>query len=513
MPLKRVATDSETDQRLTALISNAAAVRAITETVEGTLGPKGLDCMLVDRDGTVLVTNDGVTILKLMAINHPVAQMVISAALQQEAQVGDGTTTTTVLVGALIAEGVNQVGKGVPVIKVIAGIKAGIAAALERLQQIAVPVVDLDSPILERIALIAGRGHQDLADLVVGAAQMVGATLLKESGFKLADQIIAREGVTSHLICGTVINREPLSKGMPQRLTEVKLLILDDALEPEKVETDALRSNAGYEQLRRNQSELLANLGKLVELGVKAIFTDRGISGAAEDLLTDAGIIAVGGVARSEWQRLAQLSGARPVKRGALAKPPAELTGILGEVAAVTVDGRQQQLWILGKAGRNFVTMVVGAATGGVAEERERIAKDAAAAVQAAWCGGVVPGGGSVELSLSRYLRDRRCDGMLSYGYHCVAEALKRPMAQICCNAGFNPLEKLEGVLSRQETEDCLGIGVNCETGAIEDLAAAGIWDPYIVKHLALKSAGEVCEAILRVRTIIKMRETAAVLS
>jgi chaperonin GroEL (HSP60 family) len=512
MPVKETA-GSETDQQLTTLISNAAAVRAVSEAVEGTLGPKGLDCMLVDQYGTVLVTNDGVTILRLMEINHPAARLMIDAALQQEAGVGDGTTTATVLTGALIAEGVNQVSKGVPEIKVIAGIKAGIAAALEYLQAIAVPVTALDSPILAQIAVVAGREHRDLAELVVKAAQMAGATLLKDPAFKLADQIIARDGVSSHLIQGTVINREPLNKAMPHRMTDVKILILDDALEPVVVAADALRSEVGFEQSRRNQEEFAVNVANLVELGVKAIFTDRGIVDSVEDFLTDAGIIAVPRVARHEWLRLAQMSGARPVKRTALGKPAAELTGIIGEVAAITVDECHQQLWAFGKEAQQFVTVVVGAATPAVAAERERIAKDAAAAVQAAWVGGVVPGGGSAELSLVRHLRGLRSEGMISYGFYCVMEALKRPLIQICVNAGFNPLEKLEAALARLETEDRVGFGVNCETGAIEDLTAAGIWDPYLVKRFAIKSAGEVSEAILRVKTIIKMRDTGMVTS
>jgi chaperonin GroEL (HSP60 family) len=269
-----------------------------------------------------------------------------------------------------------------------------------------------------------------------------------------------------------------------------------------------LRSEAGFEQYRCNQAELLSNLTKLVDLGVKAIFTDRGIADAVEDLLTDAGIMGVQRVSRHEWLRLAQMSGARPVKRTTLAKPAIELAKMLGEAAVITVDEQYQQLWVLGKDEQKFVTLVVGAATHTVAEERERIAKDAAAAVQAAWCGGVVPGGGSAELSLARHLHSYRREGMTSYGVNCVVEALKKPMTQICVNAGFNPLEKIEAALARLEREKQFGYGVNCENGAIEDLSATGIWDPCFVKYFAIKSAGEISEAVLRIKTIIKMKET-----
>jgi archaeal chaperonin len=161
----------------------------------------------------------------------------------------------------------------------------------------------------------------------------------------------------------------------------------------------------------------------------------------------------------------------------------------------------------LGKPDQNYVTIMVGAYTREVVGERERIAKDAASAVQAAWRGGVVPGGGSVELSIARKLANLPIRDMTYYGYNCVIEALKRPMIQICTNAGFNPLEKITEVLGRQEQQDSNTIGINCETGTAEDLTELGIWDPYLVKYQAIKTAGEVGEAILRINMIIKMKE------
>jgi chaperonin GroEL (HSP60 family) len=161
----------------------------------------------------------------------------------------------------------------------------------------------------------------------------------------------------------------------------------------------------------------------------------------------------------------------------------------------------------LGKPDQSFVTILVGAHTKEVVGERERITKDAASAVQAAWRGGVVPGGGSIELSIARKLANLPIRDMTCYGYNCVIEALKRPLIQICTNAGFNPLEKISEVLGRGEQQDSNAIGINCETGTPEDLTQLGIWDPYLVKYQAIKTAGEVGEAILRINMIIKMKE------
>ena len=508
MSVKEV-NDTEVAPEFAALISNVGAVRAITEAVQGTLGPKGLDCMLVDQYGGVIITNDGVTILKTMDVNHPAARIVISAAEHQEAQVGDGTTTATIIAGALVVEGANQVLKGVPVIKVIEGIKLGIAKALELLAESVVSVADLDSGVLEQIALVAGRGHRDLAGLVTQAARILGIERLRQPGFRLADQVIAIEGATSGLIRGTLIDREPLNKAMPRQVTNARILILDDALEPFPFNSEAMSTEAGFNRQAQSEQELLQNLHKLADLGVKAVFTDRGISDQAEELLTDLNIIGVQSVVMHQWRRLAELSGARPLKRASLAKPPAELAGLTGEVAAIQVDETYKQLKVLSKPDQKYITILVGAYTKEVVGERERIAKDAAAAVQAAWQAGVVPGGGSVELGIARRLELEPLRGMTSYGYNCVVEALKRPMTQICLNAGFNPLEKIEAVLARQTDEDSDRIGVNCDDGSLADLAAMGIWDPYWVKYYAILSASEVCEAILRINTIIKMREEA----
>jgi chaperonin GroEL (HSP60 family) len=499
---------SEVDQHLAALITNAGAIRAVTETVEGTLGPKGLDCMLIDPYGSLIITNDGVAILRAMDIRHPAARVLIGAAEQQDEQVGDGTTTATVIAGSLIAEGANQVAKGVPAIKVVEGIRIGIAKALELLKETADPLPDLQSPVLEQLALIAARENREIAELAVSAARIVGAEKLLDPGFKLAEQIIALEGPESGLITGTIINREPLNKEAPRRVAPAKILILDDALEPERVDNEALRSEAGFEQQLHNQRVFESNLEKLTLLGVNAIFTDRGISDRAEDWLTEAGILAVPRVFGNEWRRLAVMCGARPVKRSSLTRSVEDLGKVTGSAAAVEWDQKYRQIRVTANPSQNFVTMVIGAATRTVAEERERVARDAAAAVQAAWRGGVVPGGGATELGIAVRLKQITVPGMAGYGVACVGEALQRPMAQICSNAGFNPLEKIAAVTARQTEEGNFRYGVNCETGAVEDMAAAGVWDPYYVKYYAIKSAGEIGEAILRINTMIKMKAT-----
>ena len=507
MSVTEVTENSDIKQNMAALITNSRAVRAIAEAIEGTLGPQGMDCLLVDEYGSIMVTNDGVTILRAMDVNHPAARLLISAAEQQEEQVGDGTTTTTIITAALIDEGAQQILKGVPAIKVIEGIKIGIAKAIALLEEATVKIEELQSPILKEIAFIAGREHRELADLVIGAALILGGDILREDGFKLADQVIALEGVESFLLRGVLINKEPLNREMPRNIKNAKIIILDDSLEPQPIASDALATEFGLNRQLHNEQDLNDNLQKLALLGVNAIFTDRAMNDQAEALLTDLGILGVAGLARQEWQRLAKMTGARPIKKSALSKPSDELEKLIGLAAEIVMDERHEQIMVMGYQEQKIITLIVGAATKEVVGEKERIAKDTAGAVQAAWRSGVVPGGGSVELAIAERLAETPIKGMANYGYFCVINALKRPLAQICANAGLNPLEKVAEVWASQQEEFSFAWGVSCHNGVACNLTDLGIWDPYLVKFYAIKSAGEVSEAILRINTIIKMKE------
>jgi chaperonin GroEL (HSP60 family) len=501
---------ADINERLAALTTNAQAVRAITAAVEGTLGPKGLDTMLVDNFGEVVITNDGVTILTRMEAEHPAARMLINIAKAQDEEVGDGTTTATVMAGHMVATGVELVSRGVPVARVIEGLRLGLRRALELIRSAARPVTDLNDPRVRQVALVAGREHQDIADLIVGAAGLVGLEKLKEPDFKLADTVLAVEGAESEVFLGVIINKEPMNRQMPRERTgEVRVLVIDDALEPEEIEDEALATEAGFARYLQLQDEFRANVQKLVALGVGLILVDRGVASAAEEILTDAGVMVIQRVLNRELRRAAEHTGARMIKRTGLRKDPADLERFLGRAGEVRHDTKLERVRITAGRGKPMATVLVGAATEEVVGERERIAKDAAGAVQSAIRGGVVPGGGALELWASREVEKVRAGvkGMAAYGVDCVVEALRRPLAQIVANAGFNPLEKIGDVNAAQAASGKNSLGINCDTGEVEDMEAAGVLDPALVKIYALKAAGEVAEAILRIDTIIKKRE------
>ncbi|WP_442955860.1 TCP-1/cpn60 chaperonin family protein [Paenibacillus sp. y28] len=503
----------EAEERQPTLRNNAAAVRAICSAVEGTLGPKGLDTMLVGGGGEVVITNDGVTILEMMDVTHPAARLVIQAARAQQAQVGDGTTTATVLAGALVGEGVAQVERGVPVSKVIEGIRLGVQEAAAAIARRARPLSGVEDPLLARIAWVAGREQRDIAELVIEAAHVVGFPLLASDSFRFAEAIVADEQPRSEVFPGLIVKQKPLQAYLFEAGTAVGngIMVFEDALEPETLGEEALVTEAGLRQQLEWKAQFAAQLAKLPELGIGLIAVDRSVAPEAEQFCADHGIMVLQRALKSELRQLCEHTGARPLKRTALARPAAQLASAVGRCRELRYDARSERVYIREGAGRSRVTAIVGAGTREVAGERSRIAGDAASSVQAAVLGGIVPGGGAVELAVARELERLRegLGGLESFGVQCVAEALRRPLAQMAANGGYNPLEKLELIKAAQLAAGSDTLALDFDTGEVADMLRRGIVDPAPVKIHALEAAGEVACAILRIQTVIKMKPDA----
>ncbi len=498
----------EGEERYSTLLNNAAAIRAVCSAVEGTLGPKGLDAMLVGARGDVIITNDGVTILDKMDVSHPAARLLIQVARSQQSRVGDGTTTATVLAGALVSEGAAHVTRGVPAAKIVHGIRDGIERAIAGLTSRARPIEGLDDPMLRRIALIAGREQRDIAELVITAAERLGTRHLLDDEFRFADTVFAHEKAANEVWPGIFIGGKPLEAHAETAARGTAVLVVQDALEPETLDEEALATEAGFAQYIGLKQQFKAQLEKLVSIGVGLIVVERGAAPEAEQFCADHGIMLIRRALRRDVQSICEFTGARPLKRMALNKSAEELASCLGRAEEVYYDPKLERVRLAGGSGKPVVTVVVGAATAEVVGERARIAKDAAAAVQAAVRGGYLPGGGAVEIAVAHELERYRetVKGMEGFGIAAVAQALRKPLAQIVVNAGFNPLEKVEEVRAAQIAEGSDAIGIDCDTGALTDCLRNGIADPAIVKAHALQAAGEVACAVLRIHSVIKMK-------
>lgn len=506
---KQVNKSSEMDERLSTLLTNAAAVRAVASSVEGTLGPKGLNCMLVDRFGDITVTNDGSTILDRIETNHPAARMLIRTAKAQDREVGDGTTTAAILASALVTEGVNQIVRGVPVTRVVEGIEIGVSRGLEVIKGASKPIKGFDDQLLWQAAHIAARGDAGIADLVVSAAKLVGSEQLWDPAFRLSDTVVAKEGAENEVFGGLILNKQRMNRLMPRSLENVSVLVLDDSLEPERVESDALGTESGFARYLQLQNEFKENVRRIVDQGFNFLVVHKSICDIAEEILTDAGVLAIQRVSAADIVRIVEHTGAHIIKCGTLSKRGEELHEFGGKCTRVYEDEKLGHIRIEGGAGKPAATIMVGAATREVKEERQRMAEDAASAVQAALRGGVVPGGGSIEVAASREVSTlaEGVRGMASYGVSCVAQALRKPLAQIVSNAGLNPLEKVEDVIASQSEKQNSALGIDCDSGSVVDMYELGVVDPANVKLHALRAAAEVAEAILKINVIIKSRD------
>lgn len=492
------------------LKSNVNAVKSVASAVESTIGPKGLDTMLIDQSGNSLVTNAGATILSKMKVKHPVAQMIQKVAAVQQEKVGDGTTTATLLAAALVEEGAKQILRGAPTQKVIAGIEKGMEFAIKKITENAFIIQGLNDEWLQRVALTASRGNEDLTLSVIDAAQMIGPEKLKDKKFRLADCVVAHSQADSIVFMGILIHQSRMNSQMSHLRENVYVLTLADALEPELLPEDALRTEAGLAKQEELTAKFVEVCQNLVQLDIGLIVTTGSVHRIAEEILTDQGVMVVSGVDHENLRKVADYTGARLIKRNSLHKPSADLKRLLGFCQEVEDDDLLKWVRISGGKGKESATILVGASTEEVVEERERVCRDVASAVQAAVHEGFVPGGGSIELAVARDLENyyHQVQGLERYGVSVVAEALQKPIFHVIENAGFNPLEKIEMIKRDQSTTRSYSLGLDTDLGTVADMIELGVVDPLLIKLNALKVANEVSTTILRIHNLVHMQES-----
>lgn len=493
---------------LKVLRANVAAVRTVVETVAGTLGPKGLDVMLVDEAGRLTLTNDGVEILRQLDVQHPASQLVVRVADAQDRAVGDGTTTATVLAGALLDAALAAVEMGVPINPLLAGLRQGIARAVAALAAQAQTIADLDDPLLLAVTAVAARGDQTLAQVVQSAARRIGAEALGSGEVRLADLVLAGTGAEHSWVDGVLIGKRPTSDPVEGWCRTGKILVLVDHLEPEGLEANALASEGGFTRFLEAQAHLMQQLQNIIAADIVLVVCEKGIAPLAEQSLAEAGILALQRVLDRDIKRICRFTGARPARRPALDRLH---EGILGK-AQVSYDHRSVRTTLQAGGGQPLATILVGALNTDVAAEQERIAVDACAALQAALKAGVVTGGGVAELAASQVVGAlvAQTEGLVRYGLQAVSTALRRPIEQIMVNSGYSALEKVAALEAARHRSENPHLGIDCESGSIVDLMIEGVVDPLVVKTHALQAAGEIAERILRIQTVVRRRENLA---
>ena len=492
--------------------NNIAAARAVAETVRTTLGPKGMDKMLVDSSGDVVVTNDGVTILEEMSIEHPTAKMIVEVAKTQENEVGDGTTTAVVLAGELLKNAEDLLDKNIHPTVITKGFRLAADKAQELLLNLAEDVDIDDEDILNKIAMTAmtGKGAENakekLAELCVKAVKNV----IEDGEVDLDDIKIEKkigDGIeNSELIEGVVLDKEKVHSGMPKKIENAKIALLDAAVEIKSTEIDAKIEINDPSKLQGflDQEEKMINamVEKIVKSGANVVICQKGIDDVAQYLLAENGIYAVRRVKESDMGRLAKATGGKVVSN--LNALKSDKLGKAGKVEEIKI-GDDQMTYISECENPKAVTLLVKGGTKHVVDEVERAVTDALGDIVASLkVGKVVGGAGAIEVEVARGLREyaNKLSGREQLAVLAFADAVEVIPRTLAENAGLDPIDVLTELKASHDSGKKWA-GIDVFSGKVQDSWNNGVIEPLKIKTQAVKSASEVAELILRIDDII----------
>jgi thermosome len=499
--------------------NNIMAAKAVAAAVRTTLGPKGMDKMLVDSLGDIVITNDGATILKEMDIEHPAAKMIVEVAKTQDDEVGDGTTTAAVLAGEFLKNAEELLEQNVHPTVIASGYRLASIKAKEILQTLAKPVTMEDKDLLFKIAAtaITGKGaeaHKDVfANLSVNA---VLAVVDKENGKYTVDiediKVEKKVGANieaSELIEGMVIDKERVHTNMPKKVKDAKILLLNEALEIKKTEVDAEISIKSPDQLQLflDQEEQMIHdmVNKVIDCGANVVFVQKGIDDIAQHYLAKAGVYAARRVKKSDMDKLARATGAKVLT--SLKEISESDLGKAGNVEEKKI-GDEAMTYVTECHNPKAVSIILRGGTEHVVDEAERALHDALRVVGVAIEDEkLVAGGGSPEVELALRLREYSgtLTGREQLAVSKFAEALEVIPRTLAENAGLDPIDMLVEMRSQHEKGKKTA-GLNVFTGKVVDMWKEGVVEPLRVKTQAIDSATEAATMILRIDDVLSSK-------
>jgi thermosome len=495
--------------------SNIQAAKVIAEILATSLGPRGMDKMLIDAFGDVTITGDGATILKEMEVQHPAAKLLIEVAKAQDAEVGDGTTTVVVLAGKLLELGEELLEEGIHPTIVIEGYKKAADYALKVAEEIAKPI-DLTKEQLLKVvsnalsSKVVAETRDYLANLVVEAAFQAVET---RDGKPYLDldwiKIEKKKGKSiyeTQLVKGIVLDKEVVHPGMPKRVTNAKIAVLDAPLEIEKPEWTTKISVTSPDQIKAfldQEAQILKSyVDHLASIGANVVITQKGIDEVAQHFLAKKGIMAVRRVKRSDIEKLARATGAKIITSIKDARP--EDLGTAGLVEERKV-GEEKMVFVEDIPNPRAVTILVRGGSDRILDEVERSLQDGLHVARDLFREPkIVPGGGAFEIEVARRVREfaRKLSGKEQLAALKFADALEYIPTILALTAGLDPVDAIAELRRRHDNGE-LTAGVDVLGGKIADMAALNIWDPLLVKKQVIKSAVEAAIMILRIDDII----------
>jgi len=495
---------------------NILAAKAIAEAVRTTLGPKGMDKMLISGEEAT-ITNDGATILREMDIEHPVAKMIVEVAKAQDDEIGDGTTTAVIIAGKLLEKAEALLDQDVHPTVIVRGYKQAAARAQSVLADMAIDISGDDSALL-KVAQTAMRGKgieiamDRLSQISVDAARAVAGFEGKDIEENIKTVLISGGRIEDSFInYGIVVEKERTSLEMPKRIEQARILLLEGTLELKKLDTDAkitINEASGLTTFKEGEEKVIrSQIDAAVKAGANVIFCEKGIGVAAQNYLARLGILAVRRVSREDMKMLSLATGARLVGDIMTVSP-----GDLGSAALVEerkIGKDKHMIFVEGCEKAKAVSIILHGVSEQFLEEMERAVDDALNVVlDVIRSRKIVPGGGAPEIAVAENLRQyaSTLQGREQLAIRAFADAVEAIPLTLAENAGFDPLDSL-AALRASSGQGRKNFGLDIASGEPADMLAQGVVEPLRVKTQAIKSATEAATMVLRVDDVIAAKQ------
>jgi len=504
--------------------ANMMAAQIISEVLKSTLGPRGMDKMLIDSLGDITITNDGATILDEIDVQHPAAKMIIEVAKTQDDEVGDGTTTAVILSGELLKKAGELIEENVHPSIIISGYQKAAEKAVEVLNKIALNVDLDDRETLMNLSSTSMRSktvsqsREYLSNIVIDAIKLI---VEKRDGKLIADvenvQVVKKEGKSideTELIKGIIIDKEVVHGGMPKKISNAKIALIDAAIEIEKTEFDAeirIRSPDAIKAFLDQESDMLKKMvDDVISSGANVIFCQKGIDDMAQHFLAKAGILGARRVKKSDMEKLAKATGAKVISNLADLKP--KDLGSCGSVEEKKVSD-DKMIFVEGCKDPKAVAIFIRAGLNRMLDEAERALNDALFVVSdVVELPKMVPGGGAIEIELSKHVRDyaRSVGGREQLAIEAFGDTLEIIPKTLAENAGLDLIDTMVAIKAAHEKADGSAMGVNVFDEGVIDMLEQGVVEPMAVKLQAIKSAVEVASMILRIDDVVASQGSGA---
>lgn len=509
--------DTERQRGRNARKSNMMAAQIIAEVLKTTLGPRGMDKMLIDSLGDITITSDGATILEEIDVQHPAAKMMIEVAKTQDKEVGDGTTTSVLLAGALLNKAGELIEDEIHPSIIISGYQAASEKALEALEKASIDVdmddretlMKLSNTSMRSKAVTSARDH--LSGIVIDAVKQI---VEKHNGETIADveniQIVKKEGqslLETGLVKGIIVDKEIVHAGMPKKIKGAKIALLDTPLEVKKTELDAEIRITNPDNIKKfldSESDMLKKkVDMVVETGANVVFCQKGIDDMAQHYLAKAGVLGARRVKKSDMEKLAKATGGKVVNN--LADFSEEDLGGC-ELVEERKVANDKMIFVEGCKDPQAVAIFVRAGLERMIDEAERALNDALYVISdVAEVPQMVAGGGSIELEMAKAVRAHaeQVGGREQLAIEAFAEALEIIPRTLTENAGLDILDTMVALRAAHAKEGGIYMGVNVFDEGLIDMLEQGVVEPKVVKEQAIKSGIEVASMILRIDDVV----------